>query len=130
MSTRVLKTTSESLTVDNDIIVSDTLEYTADQDFISLELRVLPRFYDVDEVKMIVWNELYETQEEEVCSTYQEDERLIIPYTINLQENNTYECWIKDMNDRLIWRGKLFISDFPDLQNFKFTEAKNNVYKI
>jgi len=135
MSLKVINILSidENLTVDNTIVSVDQTNITADQ----LEmtpadsiLKIPYRFF-ISEVKLILWNEIKETKSILSLIAIEDNGQMVLTFTHNFKDGETYEVLVTDMNDKLIWRGKILSTVQTDLENYILHKiADNNIIKI
>lgn len=121
-------------TADNYFITADTLDYTADQTIVSggaYRLNVPFRFFS-DRVKFYMIDTLTNKHFlDEVDAINYNNGTLMIRVDYNFKSGDNFESTIRDMNDNLIWRGRIFSTDQTDLQNFKVNVPnENGVIKI
>lgn len=122
------------ITADNYFITADSTDYTADQTMVSggtYRLNVPYRFFS-NEVKFYMINTL--TNEhflDEVDAIDYNNGTLMIIIDYNFKSGDNFESTIRDMNDKLIWRGRIYSTDQTDLQNFKVNVPnENGIIKI
>jgi hypothetical protein len=123
-------------TVDTTLITADTTDYTADQTLYfepnqnDHVLSIIPRFYETD-VKLILWNEIKETRTVLNCIAVINDGFLDVPFSYPLEEGDSLETTVTDMDDKLMWRGKIYATSQTDLENFTLNpKTNNNIIKI
>ena len=117
------------LTVDSTIITVDSTEWTADQiSFTSsaLFITVIPRDYP-DVVNITFYNELKETTFTEECIVFSKNGYMDIPFTYSVfEEGDSFEITVKGLDDKLLWRGKAYVTMDDDLQNYKLIKKDDN----
>lgn len=123
-------------TADNTDISIDTDLYTADQTEIdtggdgTYNLRVPYRFFN-DTVIFYMINELTNnTFIDEVTATDMLDGTLKLRIQYSFKEGDNFESTIRDMNDKLIWRGRIFATKQKNLQEYLVNPPENGVVKI
>lgn len=123
-----------SITADNYSITADSMEYTADHTTDgdgSYELNVPYRFFS-DRVRFYMINTL--TNEhflDEVDATDYNNGTLKITIDYDFKSGDNFESTIRDLDDDLIWRGRIYSTDQTDLQNFKVNVPnENGIIKI
>lgn len=120
------------LTVDNTFISVDSENITADQTLASPEiytLRVPYRFFSSD-IKLILWNEIKETETILDLSVVEDNGLMIIDFHHDFEDGETYEVKITDLDDKLIWRGKVLSTTQTDLENYILHKNDNGIIKI
>lgn len=124
-------------TADNDLITIDTDIYTADQTLIEIgggngayNLVVPYRFFEVD-VKLYMINEL--TNEDFLTELEAYDignGTLVVRFSYDFEDGDSFESTIRNLDDELIWRGRIYSTDQTDLQNYKVNVPSGRVIKI
>lgn len=120
------------LTVDNTFISVDSENITADQTLASPEiytLRVPYRFFSSD-IKLILWNEIKETETILDLVVVEDNGLMIIDFHHDFEDGETYEVRITDLDDKLIWRGKILSTTQTDLENYILHKNDNGIIKI
>lgn len=113
-----VQTTQDGITIDSTYITIDNAEITIDEG--ARYLTVPYRFYK-EEVRLRL---LDEVKDKEVYSQVlpandNKNGTLTIRFMPEVKEWQSFEAKIVDPdNDKLIWRGKIFVTDQSDLQNF------------
>lgn len=124
-------------TADTTLVSADTTLYTADQTVINTgqgsggyNLVVPYRFFKED-VKFYMINELDYTEFYKELSAYDiENGSLVIRFSYDFEDGDSFESTIRDMDDNLMWRGRIFSTDQTDLQNYDIYPPIGNVIKI
>ena len=125
------------LTVDSTLITADSTLITADQTVTmntidnNHVLSVIPREY-AEEVRLVMWNEMtsVSTQIDHIFTT-PANGHLEIPFSHYFIEGDSAETKVFNMDDKLIWRGKIYATSQTDLENFTLNPKNpNNVIKI
>ena len=122
---------SGPLTVDSTLITVDSTLITADQTINYIPntndhiLKVIPRFYETD-VKLVLWNELRSTETILECTAGITGGYIEVPFTYYLSEGDSLETKVTDMDDKLMWRGKIYATSQTDLENFTLNPKNNN----
>ena len=132
MSLKVIKIDEpfgESLTADSTLITADTTQYTADQTLSGepneYQLSVIPRFY-AEEVKLILINEDTDTKIVMEVPAEEVNGKLLVNFTADFEDGNSFETTITDLSDALMWRGKIYATLQDDLENFTLYPKTNN----
>jgi hypothetical protein len=124
----------DSLTVDTTLISVDTTEITADATLTNVSgyNLILPFRFFTQDVILTLWEELKETSTSlPLQATDLGNGSLSIDFFYEFSDNETFEATLKDINDKLIWRGKILATIQTDLENYILhTVNTNNVYKI
>lgn len=132
MSLKIIKINEpfgEKITADNTLITADSTNYTADQtstgDANVYQLSVIPRFY-TSNVKLKMLNE--DTSEESVMEVAAEEVngKLVVTFSMDFIDGNSFETTITDLSDKLMWRGKVYATLQDDLENFTLYPKTNN----
>lgn len=120
------------LTVDNTFISVDNDNITADQTLSSPEtyiLKVPYRFFSSD-IKLVLWNEIKETETIINLEVNEENGLMVIDFNHDFLDGETYEVKITDLQDKLIWRGKILSTTQTDLENYILHKKDNGIIKI
>ena len=132
MSLKVIKIDEplgESLSADTTLITADTTEYTADQtrsgQANEYQLSVIPRFY-TEEVKLILLNEDTDTTIVMEVPAEEINGKLVVTFSMDFIDGNSFETTITDLSDTLMWRGKIYATLQDDLENFTLYPKTNN----
>jgi hypothetical protein len=121
-------------------VTADSLDFTADNIFITVDsldevnilynLKIIPREYK-EEVKVILYNELTSETDIIVCTTVNNNNFMIIRLDYDFQDNDLFETTVTDLEDNLLWRGKIGATLQTDIQNYKMNVPNsNNIIKI
>ena len=135
MSLKVINILSidEFLTVDNTIVSVDQTNISADQlemTPVDSILKVPYRFFN-SEVKLVLWNEIKETKSTLLLTAVENSGEMVLTFTHNFKDGETYEVLITDLSDKLIWRGNILATIQTDLDNYILHKvADNNIIKI
>ncbi len=123
------------LTVDSTLITVDSTLYTADQTITNStnthSLTIIPRFYS-DFVDMKFWNELTEVETTLTnIATTELEGYLTVSFVLEVSNSQNYEVTINDTTGKLMWRGKVYVTDQTDIQNFTmYPKDSNNIIKF
>ena len=122
------------LTVDTTLITVDTTEITVDQTYIQtnqLYIKIMPSSYPID-VNITFLNELTEVEYTEQCITVTTNGWMVVPFEYKeFKEGDSFEVWVRNLNGKQIWRGKVYVTDQTDLQNYELIPSiQNNNRKI
>ena len=52
---------------------------------------------------------------------------MVFSFSFNFEDDKTYESSITDMDDKLIWRGKIYSTSQTDLQNYSINKNDREV---
>lgn len=112
-------TTQDGITIDSTYVTVDNAEITIDE---SARYLIVPfRFYK-EQVTFKLVDEMKdkEVYSEELPAINNNNGTLTIRFIPEVKPWQSFEAKIVDHtdNDRLIWRGKIFVTDQSDLQNF------------
>lgn len=111
---------STLITVDNDII---TVDATSGGDY---EFSVPYRFFS-EEVKFIIYDELNDIEYILQPTAQDLNNYMVFNFQFDFEAEKTYESRITDLNDKLIWRGKIFATEQDDLQNYSISKNEREV---
>ena len=136
MSLKIIKIDTnnigDDLTVDNTTISVDNIIISVDQTEI-LEpiytLKIPYRFFS-SEVKLLLWNEIKEKEIILNLTVIENNGEMILTFTNDFEDGETYEVKVTDINDKLIWRGKILSTIQTDLENYILHKVDNNIIKI
>lgn len=124
------------LTVDSTLITADSTLITADQTVTmntvdnNHVLNVIPREY-AEEVRLVMWNEMTSVSTEiDNIITTTTNGHLEIPFNHYFIEGDSAETKVFDMDNKLIWRGKIYATSQTDLENFTLNPTNSNIIKI
>lgn len=125
----------EDFTIDTTQVTSDTTEYTADQTIIymdgSMKTMIVPYRSFSNKVILYIYDKMLRDEmylELSVTDLGKGRMRLIFDY--DFKDGQTYEATIRDLNQKLLWRGRIFSTTQSDLQNFDINFSQNNIIKI
>ena len=122
-------------TVDGDIITVDNSLITVDSFSSVLYINLVPRIFD-DVKKIHLIDEL--TKKEDIITindiglpVVYHKSYISVPILVQkyYKDGGTYEIIIKGDNDLLIYRGKVYVADDNDLENYKLIK-KATIYKL
>ncbi len=117
----------DSITCDSTIITVDSTVITVDMTMNgSYEFRVPYRFFS-ENIKFFIYDEFNKIESELECITTDDGGYMKFFFDFNFLNNKTYESRITDVDDKLIWRGKIFATDQTDLQNYKVNKNNRDV---
>lgn len=132
MSLKVIKIDSpigDFITADSTLITADSTMYTADQTSTApantYVLNIIPRFY-ANLVKVKLLNEDTSELTELECEAVEDNGKLLIEFTMELSDGQSLETTVTNMDDTLMWRGKIYATTQEDLENFTLYPKTNN----
>lgn len=111
---------STIITVDNDIITVDAISGGA------YEFKVPYRFFDAN-IKFIIYDELNDIQYIQELVAQDVNNYMVFNFPFDFEDDKTYESSITDMDDKLIWRGKIYSTSQTDLQNYSINKNDREV---
>lgn len=123
-----------SLTVDSDLISVDNDIITADMTNVILTeytLKIPYRRYATN-VDLYLWNEIKEVETIIPIVVEPEPGLMVLNFIHPFLDGETYEVKVLDQIDNsLVWRGKILATIQTDLQNYKLHKVvTNNIIKI
>lgn len=134
MSLKVIKIDSvgEYLTVDNTNISVDNTNISVDATLIgpiTYTLKLPYRFFS-NEVKLVMWSEMRQIETVFELSVIEENNLMVLEFFYEFEDNETFEVKVLDLQDKLIWRGKVMATTQTDLENYILHIKDNNIIKI
>jgi hypothetical protein len=122
------------LTVDNDIISVDTIEISVDATLLEQQdhtIKISYRNYATN-VNLVLWNEIKEIETIIPVVVVSEPGLMVLNFSHAFLDGDSYEVKVLDQIDnKLVWRGKLLATIQTDLENYKLHKVvNNNIYKI
>jgi hypothetical protein len=122
------------LTVDNDIISVDTIEISVDATLLAQQthtIKIPYRNYAAN-VNLVLWNEIKEVETIIPIVVVSEPGLMVLNFSHAFLDGDSYEVKVLDQIDnKLVWRGKLLATIQTDLENYKLHKVvNNNIYKI
>lgn len=121
------------LTVDSTLITVDSTLFTADMTInpdTTYTLKVPYRFF-TDDINLVLWSEIKEEETIINLVPVKEDGLMVLEFYHPFINNETFEAKVTDLNDKLIWRGKLMATTQTDLENYILHVVdNNNIIKI
>lgn len=124
------------ITVDSTLIFADSTDITADTSSIATTVNyfsiIITPKYLVEQVKIELFDELLETNTNFLCFAENFKGKMRLSFTFLVKENSSYEMTVRDLDNKVIWRGKAFTTKQNDVQNFEFGNANkvNNIIKL
>lgn len=116
---------STLISVDNDIITVDTTQQSIE----GYILRLPYRFF-TSNIKFILWNELKEKQDILPLEVIEENGTMVLSFGYEFFDGETFEAKVTDLDDKLIWRGKILTTNQNDLENYILHKNDNGIIKI
>lgn len=119
------------LTVDTTLVSVDNTIITVDVTVIgnSYQIKLPYRFFSQD-IKFVLWNEIKETESILELQVEEENGLMVINFNFDFQDADSFEAKITDLENKLIWRGKLFATTQTDLENYILHKKDNGIIKI
>lgn len=123
----------DDLTVDSILISVDDTNITVDQTILNPQdhiLKVPYRFF-TSNVKLVLWNEIKELETILDLVVVEVDGQMLITFQHDFEDGESYEVRVTDINNKLIWRGKILSTIQTDLENYILHKVEdNNIIKI
>jgi len=116
---------STLISVDNDIITVDATQ----QSFTGYTLKLPYRFF-TSSIKFILWNEIKEKQDILSLEVTEENGTMVLSFGYDFVDGETFEAKVTDLDDKLIWRGKILATNQNDLENYILHKDDNGIIKI
>lgn len=116
---------STLISVDNDIITVDATQ----QSFTGYILKLPYRFF-TNSIKFILWNEIKEKQDILSLEVTEENGTMVLSFGYDFVDGETFEAKVTDLDDKLIWRGKILATNQNDLENYILHKNDNGIIKI
>jgi hypothetical protein len=116
---------STLISVDNDIITVDATQ----QSFTGYTLKLPYRFF-TSNIKFILWNEIKEKQDILSLVVTEENGTMVLSFGYDFVDGETFEAKVTDLDDKLIWRGKILATNQNDLENYILHKNDNGIIKI
>lgn len=116
---------STLISVDNDIITVDTTQQSIE----GYTLRLPYRFF-TSNVKFILWNEIKEKKDILPLEVIEENGTMVLSFGYEFFDGETFEAKVTDLDDKLIWRGKILATNQNDLENYILHKNDNGIIKI
>jgi hypothetical protein len=116
---------STLISVDNDIITVDATQ----QSFEGYTLKLPYRFF-TSNIKFILWNEIKEKQDILSLVVTEENGTMVLSFGYDFVDGETFEAKVTDLDDKLIWRGKILATNQNDLENYILHKNDNGIIKI
>lgn len=125
----------EDFTIDTTQVSSDSTIYTADQTVIYMDgsLKVLEvpyRSFDSNVILYIYDKMLNDELYLELTARDLGKGMMRVIFEYDFKDGQTYEATIRSTNQKLLWRGRIFVTKQTDLQNFDINFSENNIIKI
>jgi hypothetical protein len=134
MSLKVIKINElgENITVDSTLISVDSTLITVDMtaQFSGIYTLKLPYRFFSSNIKMYLWNEIKETETILELEVVEDGGTMIVDFFIEFEDGETFEVRITDLDDKLIWRGKILATLQDDLENYILHKNDNGIIKI
>ena len=118
----------EYLTVDNNIISVDTIEISVDATLLAQQthtIKIPYREYAAN-VNLILWNEIKEIETIIPVVVVSEPGLMVLNFSHAFLDGDSYEVRVENLQDKLVWRGKLLATIQTDLENYKLHKVVNN----
>lgn len=136
MSLKVINIDSvnQFLTVDNNIISVDSIEISVDATTLEQQehtIKIAYRKY-ASNINLVLWDELNEVETILPIIVGSEPGLMVITFSHLFKDGDSYEVKVLDQLDNtLVWRGKIFATVQTDLENYKLHKVvNNNIIKI
>jgi hypothetical protein len=116
------------LTVDNNIISVDTIEISVDATLLAQQthtIKIPYREYAAN-VNLILWNEIKEIETIIPVVVVSEPGLMVLNFSHAFLDGDSYEVRVENLQDKLVWRGKLLATIQTDLENYKLHKVVNN----
>lgn len=121
------------LTVDNNIISVDNDVITVDATLLDQQshtIKIPYRKY-APNVNLILWDEIREVETIIPIEVVSEPGLMVLNFSHAFLDGDSYEVKVLDLDNNLVWRGKILATIQTDLENYKLHKVvNNNVYKI
>lgn len=114
-----------NITVDNDIITVDATRVSSEENILKLPYR----FFTTD-IKFVLWNEIKETQDILLLEVTEENGLMVLSFNYEFNDGETFEAKVTDLDDKLIWRGKILATLQIDLENYILHKNDDGIIKI
>ena len=122
------------LTIDNNIITVDTIEISVDATLLEQQSHTIkiPYRYYATNINLVLWNEIKELETIIPVVVVSEPGLMVLNFSHAFLDGDSYEVKVLDQIDnKLVWRGKLLATIQTDLENYKLHKVvNNNIYKI
>lgn len=134
MSLKVIKINElgENLTVDSTLISVDSTLITVDMtaQFAGIYTLRLPYRFFSSTIKMFLWNEIKETETILTLDVVEDGGIMVVEFFVEFEDGETFEVRITDLDEKLIWRGKILSTLQNDLENYILHKEDNGIIKI
>ena len=128
--------TQENLTADSTLISADNDLITVDSTFTLLpsntyQIVITPREL-IDTIKLITINELTKNKVEQEVDVTNDNGKMYITFELlNVKEGDIFRAVVNDLDNNLLWRGKILATAQTDVQNYTLNvPSTNNVIKM
>lgn len=116
---------STTISVDNDIITVDATREASEGYILKLPYR-----FFTSNIKFILWNEIKETESILPLEVTEENGLMVLSFSYDFFDGETFEAKVVDLDDKLIWRGKILATIQTDLENYILHKNDNGIIKI
>jgi len=116
---------STTISVDNDIITVDATRVSS-----SGHILKLPYRFFTSNINLVLWNEIKETQDILPLEVTEENGLMVLTFSYDFEDGETFEAKVTDLDDKLIWRGKILATLQTDLENYILHKNDNGIIKI
>jgi len=134
MSLKVIKINElgENITVDSTLISVDSTLITVDMtaQFAGIYTLRLPYRFFSSTIKMFLWNEIKETETILTLDVVEDGGIMVVEFFVEFEDGETFEVRITDLDEKLIWRGKILSTLQNDLENYILHKEDNGIIKI
>ena len=86
------------------------------------EITLIPRFYPVGDISLELYNEDTSESDTLTITPLITDGYLYLTFDFTFINNTNYRLTMLDEDEAICYRGKLFITDQTDLENYKVTK--------
>jgi hypothetical protein len=120
------------LTVDTIDFTSDDTSITADLTEVNISghiIKVIPREYH-DNVVIKMKNSLTSKQYVLECSTFNEGYFMNVIINHIFKVNETYDFDLTTLDNKLLYRGTIYVIDQDSTQDYKLNKPDNDIIKI
>jgi hypothetical protein len=121
---------SLNITADSTVFTADSTELTADISNLDVSnmyvFSIIPRYF-VDTVSVLFINELTKEETTQICQATDNKGLMNILFQYELKDNDLLDVTVyNNLNNDLLWRGKIGATSQNDIQNFKMNVPNND----
>ena len=117
----------DGITVDSTIITVDNNIITVDSTSTGQYSFSVPYRFFSENIKFLIYDELNDIETIQTLTTEDVNNYMEFNFFFDFEDSKTYESKITDLDDKLIWRGKIFSTTQDDIQNYSINKNDREV---